>query len=129
MSISGTFSPASSRQPVGGFDSRGELPAQLTSFIGREREIAAVGTLLESARLLTLTGAGGAGKTRLALEVARRPPVRKVWIELAPLRDPGLVPQEVAGALGMREEAGKCARDILLERLASEELILILDSW
>src|ERR1700675_3865469 len=83
------------------------LPIQLTTFIGREMEIAAVGDLLRSARLLTLTGVGGGGKTRLAAEVAARAaPLFEAtgWVELASLSDPALVGQVVATTLGFREE-------------------------
>src|SRR4051794_24536819 len=86
------------------------LPAPLTSFVGREREIAEVTQLLTSTRLLTLTGAGGCGKTRLALRVAADVAggyldgVRLV--ELAALADPSLVPQAAAYALGLREAPG-----------------------
>src|SRR5215208_4077138 len=85
----------------------GNLPRRITSFIGRERERAEVARLLESTRLLTLTGPGGTGKTRLALEVGRDLRGRYadgVWlVELAALRDESLVPQAVAAALGVAE--------------------------
>src|SRR5437867_10271679 len=87
------------------------LPLQLTSFIGREREIAEVERLLGGTRLLTLTGAGGCGKTRLALRVAEGvlgDYADGVWlVELAPLADPALVPQAIASALGVREAPGR----------------------
>src|SRR5881398_2676415 len=93
------------------------LPRQLTSFIGRERELAEVKRLLGAAPLLTLTGAGGCGKTRLALEVATAISVDYpdgVWlVELAPLADPALVPQALAGALGVRETPGRTPTDNL----------------
>src|SRR2546422_11073902 len=88
-------------------------PAQLTSFIGRERETAAVQQLLQGTRLLTLTGAGGSGKTRLALEVASREgmqyPDGVAWVELAPLSNPELVPHHVADALGVRRDGIRSA--------------------
>src|SRR2546430_17625917 len=81
-------------------------PAQLTSFIGRERETAAVQELLAGTRLLTLTGAGGGGKTRLALEVASRVGARYpdgvAGVDLAPLPNPALAPDHVAAAPGGR---------------------------
>src|SRR5438132_9667297 len=87
------------------------LPLQLTSFVGRKREMADVKRLLGTARLLTLTGAGGAGKTRLALEVAAEVLAGYpdgVWlVELAPLADAALVPQAVASVLGVREVPGR----------------------
>src|SRR6516162_1029006 len=76
------------------------LPAQLTSFIGREREKAEIKRLLSASRLVTLTGAGGAGKSRLALEAAREmidPSPDGVWLaELGPISDAALVPRVVA---------------------------------
>jgi class 3 adenylate cyclase len=92
------------------------LPIQLTSFVGREREMAEVKRLLSNTRLLTLTGVGGIGKTRLALHVAADvldTLTDGVWfVELAALSDPALVPQTTAATLGVREEAG---RSILVE--------------
>ena len=82
------------------------LPVQLTSFIGREREIADVKRLLFSSHLVTLTGAGGSGKTRLAIQIANSVSesfADGVWlVDLAPLREPALVPQLAAQALGLR---------------------------
>src|SRR5437773_3584711 len=107
-------------------------PAQLTSFIGRERETAAVQELLQSTRLLTLTGAGGSGKTRLALEVAGRVgaqyPDGVAWVELAPLSNPELVPHHVADALGVRRDGIRPAGDALLEPLRDWEALLVLDN-
>ncbi len=88
---------------------RTNLRARLTSFIGREEEIARVAKLLEEHRLVTLTGPGGAGKTRLAVEAAERLIERMpggVWmIELAPVGDPAEVPQALLSALGLRERS------------------------
>src|SRR5258705_3369472 len=88
--------------------SKHNLPYQLTSFVGREQEIAQLGELAAANRLVTLTGAGGAGKTRLAIEVARRSIDAfpdGVWlVELAALSDPRLVPQAVAKALALTEQ-------------------------
>src|SRR5438046_2082806 len=107
-------------------------PAQLTSFIGRERETAAVQELLQSTRLLTLTGAGGSGKTRLALEVASRVgaqhPDGVAWVELAPLSNPELVPHHVADALGVRRDGIRSAGDALLEALRDWDALLVLDN-
>ena len=107
-------------------------PAQLTSFIGRERETATVRELLQGTRLLTLTGAGGSGKTRLALEVAGRLgshyPDGVAWVELAPLSNPELVPHHVADALGVRRDGIRSAGDALLEALREWEALLVLDN-
>ena len=108
------------------------LPASLSSFIGREREIAEVEELLAVDRLVTLTGAGGCGKTRLALEVAARKLDRfadGVWfVDLAPLSDPQLVGQTVAHALGAREEPGRSVFDTLVGFVAPRELLIVVDN-
>jgi non-specific serine/threonine protein kinase len=107
------------------------LPTQLTHFIGREQDVAKVRHLLAANRLVTLTGAGGCGKTRLALEVA--PKVLAdysdgVWLtELAPLADPALVPNTVAAALGFTL-SGERAREVLTEYLRGKHLLLVLDN-
>ncbi|MGH7537766.1 MAG: protein kinase domain-containing protein, partial [Gemmatimonadales bacterium] len=107
-------------------------PAQLTSFIGRERETAAVLELLQGTRLLTLTGVGGSGKTRLALEVASHVgaqyPDGVAWVELAPLSNPELVPHHVADALGVRRDGIRAAADALLEGLREWDALLVLDN-
>jgi len=88
----------------------GDLPAELTSFVGRRSELAEVGRLLAASRLVTLTGVGGVGKTRLALRAAaglRRAFRDGVWlVQLDQVRDEGLVAQAVAGALGLQDRAG-----------------------
>jgi hypothetical protein len=87
------------------------LPLQLTSFVGREQALATVRALLSAHRLVTLTGPGGVGRTRLAQQVAAEllPAFPDgVWlVELAPLANPALVPQAVAAALGVREEPAR----------------------
>jgi hypothetical protein len=87
------------------------LPCQSTSFVGREREVAEVERLLGAARLVTLTGAGGCGKSRLALRVAEAAGgcfPDGVWlVELAALAEPALLPQAVAAAVGVREAPGR----------------------
>jgi predicted ATPase/DNA-binding SARP family transcriptional activator/DNA-binding CsgD family transcriptional regulator len=111
---------------------RHNLPAARTSFVGREREMVEVKRELAMTRLLTLTGAGGSGKTRLALEVARDlvwASLDGVWLaELAPLSDSGLVPQAVAGALGVKEQPGRPLTDTLAEGLHAKEMLLLLDN-
>ena len=108
------------------------LPQQVTSFIGREKEIEAVKSLLDTTRLLTLTGSGGCGKTRLALQVAaellENYPDGAWFVELASLSDPVLVLQNVAQALGVREEAGKLLLQSLTAALKGKGLLLVLDN-
>jgi predicted ATPase/class 3 adenylate cyclase len=108
------------------------LPVQPTSFIGRAREQAEVRLLLGAAPLVTLTGTGGAGKTRLALEVAAglvAAHADGVWlVEFAALADPALVPQAVAQALGLREEPGRPLLATLTAHLQPKALLLVLDN-
>jgi non-specific serine/threonine protein kinase len=112
------------------------LPISLTSFIGREREIAEVTRLLagppSESRLLTLTGAGGCGKTRLALRVAGEALgdfPDGVWlVELAALADPALVAGAVAMAVGVREVPGRALTESLVDHLRDRTLLLILDN-
>ncbi len=112
--------------------SKHNLPYQLTSFIGREHEIAQLEELVTANRLVTLTGAGGAGKTRLAIEVASRLVdafADGVWlVELAALSDPHLVPQVVARALELKEQPTRPVIETLGDYLASKKLLLVLDN-
>jgi transcriptional regulator with XRE-family HTH domain len=105
------------------------LPVQLTRFIGREQEIAAVKSLLNETRLLTLTGSAGAGKTRLALQVAGELPnayADGIWlVELAPVNDPALVADTVA--LGI-SPSNRSALEVLIGNLRDREMLLILDN-
>jgi predicted ATPase/class 3 adenylate cyclase len=109
------------------------LPAQLTSFVGREQEIAEVKRLLDRTRLLTLTGAGGSGKTRLALEVAAANLTEykdgSFFVDLSALTDPALVPSAVAVALGVPETAGRSILDSVKDHLRDKELLLIVDNF
>lgn len=111
---------------------RHNLPIQVTSFIGRERDIADVKRLLLAARLVTLIGSGGAGKTRLALQVAAGQSENfydGIWmIELAPLANPALVLPTVATTLGLREQPGRPILDVLLDTCSHQNLLLILDN-
>jgi predicted ATPase/DNA-binding CsgD family transcriptional regulator len=109
----------------------GNLPVSLTSFIGRRREVAEARALMCTCRMLTLCGAGGVGKTRLALQVATS--ARRAfrdgvwWVELADLTDPAMVPRAVAGAVGLRDEAVvPTAR--LAEHLADKQTMIVLDN-
>jgi predicted ATPase/DNA-binding winged helix-turn-helix (wHTH) protein len=108
------------------------LPQQLTSFIGREKEIAQIKELLGTTRLLTFVGAGGCGKTRLAMQVAGdllESYSDGIWlVELAALAEPGLVPQTVANILGLKEQPGENLTETIIERLASRHLLLVLDN-
>ena len=106
----------------------------LSTFVGRERELQELQRYLWGTRLLTLTGPGGVGKTRLALEVARNlqsdePGLDGVWfVGLAPLTDAALLPQTTAAALGIRKEAGRALLETLQESLRDRRLVLVLDN-
>lgn len=108
------------------------IPVELTSFVGREREIAQVRAFVARTRLLTLTGAGGAGKSRLALRVAAEVSADfpdGVWIvELAPLADPLPVPQVVAAVLNVPEQPGRPLSSTLVDALRAKALLLVLDN-
>jgi non-specific serine/threonine protein kinase len=111
---------------------RHNLRETLTSFVGRDHELAEIERLLTSTRLLTLTGAGGCGKTRLALQVAAALLPRftdGVWVvELAPLSEPSLVTLAVATVLGVREGSTRSLRDSVLEHLRHRHILLVLDN-
>jgi predicted ATPase/class 3 adenylate cyclase len=108
------------------------LPLQLTSFVGRERQIAETSRLLGTSRLLTLIGPGGTGKTRLSLQVAAEVmedfPAGAWWVELAPLTDPELVTQAVASVLGVRDQPDRPLLESLIDYLRAKTLLLILDN-
>jgi non-specific serine/threonine protein kinase len=108
------------------------LPAQVSSFIGREAELAAVRALLAGSRLVTLTGAGGAGKTRLGLQVAAGLAGGAgdgVWFaDLALLRDPDLVAVAVADVLGVRREPARPVLDTVVEAVGGRSLLVLLDN-
>ena len=110
----------------------GGLPADASSFIGRGHELSELRSVLGRTRLLTLTGTGGAGKTRLALELARGEQGRfadgAVLVPLATLTDPATVPVAVAAALDIRALAGQALGDAIGEFLASRSLLLVLDN-
>lgn len=110
----------------------GNLPAEMTSFVGRSREVAEVERLLSVSRVVTLTGVAGVGKTRLALRVAAKvQPAFDgcVWqVDLGTLRHPEAVVHAVASALGVPEHAGRSGVDVLSEHLADRRLLLVLDN-
>jgi predicted ATPase/class 3 adenylate cyclase/DNA-binding CsgD family transcriptional regulator len=111
---------------------RSNLPVQLTSFVGRTGELAEVRNFVETNRMVTLTGAGGCGKTRLAIEAIA--PIEDsfadgvFFCDLAPLNDPAMVPQAVRVAAGLREEAERSDIDVLCDRLASAQALVVLDN-
>jgi predicted ATPase len=108
------------------------FPAMRTSFVGRAGPVRELAVLLEHDQLVTVTGPGGSGKTRLACEVARQVAGRfedGVWLaELAPVRDPEQVPAVVAAALGVREQPGVPAVEAVARVLARRQLLLVLDN-
>jgi predicted ATPase/DNA-binding CsgD family transcriptional regulator len=111
---------------------RSNLPAELTSFVGRRGELREVKRLLGTTRLLTLTGSGGAGKTRLALraaaDLARGFPDGAWLVSLAPVQDPMLIPQAVFGALGVNDLSAGLSLSTLAKYLAGKRLLLVLDN-
>ena len=120
------------RASVGRTEIPNNLPTQLTSFVGREREVADIKRLLGSSPLVSLTGPGGCGKTRLAIRVGQDllPECADgVWfVDLAPLSDPELVPQAMAAVLSVREQPGKSLNDTLADFLVGKSLLLVLDN-
>ena len=112
---------------------KGSLPEQLTSFVGREREVERVSELLDDARLVTLTGPGGTGKTRLSIEVARH--VQEMFtdgawfVPLEEITDPDLVPPAIARVMGVKEEATRPQIETLVEALAQRRALIVLDNF
>jgi predicted ATPase/class 3 adenylate cyclase len=108
------------------------LPAQMTSFIGRETEMAEIKQALKTHRLVTLTGSGGAGKSRLSLQVSMdclHQFADGVWlVELAPVTDPALVPQTLLSTFNLREDRHRSTMDVLVDYLRSKTLLLVLDN-
>ncbi|EKT81399.1 protein kinase [Rhodococcus opacus] len=124
--------PASARVVPASRGKDGNLLHELTSFVGRRRELSEAKKLLSVSRLVTLTGIGGVGKTRLALRVGadmRRGFADGVWlVDLGGLGDGSLLPGVVAGALGLRDQSARPAQDVVLEYLAPRHLLLVLDN-
>ncbi|WP_433755749.1 protein kinase domain-containing protein [Nocardia sp. CA-135398] len=118
--------------PSLGDNTAGNLPLELTSFIDRRAQVAEVKNRLATSRLVTLTGIGGVGKSRIALQVARKLAsdfTDGVWlVELGELQDPALVPEVVATGLGLRHRGAEPTSDLLIRYLASRELLLVLDN-
>jgi predicted ATPase/class 3 adenylate cyclase/DNA-binding CsgD family transcriptional regulator len=108
------------------------LPVQLTSFVGRHEQLTQVRELLTQNRLVTLTGAGGAGKTRLAIQIAGQLAGEfsdGVWyVDLAPITDPELVPITAARAFGLPDQAGRSTMDTLTRFLADRQILVVLDN-
>lgn len=108
------------------------FPIQLTTFVGREDEIAELKAVLDTNRLVTLTGAGGVGKTRLALQVGAELldelPDGAWLVDLSPLSDPDVVPAAVAEALGVREQPGRDITHTLADQLVAKRLLIVLDN-
>ncbi len=111
---------------------RAVLPPDLTSFVGRGREIRRATELLEQARLVTLTGAGGVGKTRLAVRIARdrgsRFPARVALVELGEVSDPRLVTGAVAAAIGLPDRLAEWAVDEVVAHVGATRMLLVLDN-
>jgi len=109
------------------------LPVQLTSFVGRAREVAEARRLFDTTKLLTLTGPGGTGKTRLSLELAASLLEQfddgVYFVPLAPISDPGLVPSTIAQTLGLHESGRQDAVQALREYLSGKRMLLILDNF
>lgn len=109
------------------------LPAQLTSFVGRRREINEIRELLSTNRLLTLTGPGGSGKTRLALQVAAEMSEQFhdgiFLVALAPITDPGLVLSIIVQSLGIPETPGRSIKETLVDYIQNKSLLLLLDNF
>ncbi|TXS45951.1 regulator [Streptomyces sp. uw30] len=109
----------------------GHLPLELSTFVGRTAELTELGQALDAARLVTVTGAGGVGKSRLAARAASRCTARDgVWhVELAPVRDPEFVDHAVVEALGLTDHTTRLPHETLLAHLGERELLLVLDGF
>lgn len=132
LALDSCLAPGSAPGSRAQAEPRNNLPQQVTSFIGREIEIEELINLIGKTRLLTVTGSGGCGKTRLCMQLATRVLDHYpdgVWlVELAPLSDPGLVPQVVASVLGLREEPARPILQTLVRSLKPKNLLLLLDN-
>lgn len=115
------------RARVAGFPPAAHVPVHLTPLVGRAREMDELAALFRTHRLVSLVGAGGSGKTRLAAAVAEAHRAA-AWIDLAPLADPMLVPSHTAGTLGLRDHAGGAPLDSLIDRFGRGAALLVLDN-
>ena len=120
--------------PLRSLDARpNNLPTQLTSFVGRDREQAEAGALLATNRLVTMTGPGGTGKTRLSLQVAANAaddfPDGVFFAALETIRDPLLVASRLAAAIGIAEPAHRTSAEVLIEWLAGKKVLFVLDNF
>jgi AAA+ ATPase superfamily predicted ATPase len=133
MALRGEAIDVAERRHVAGVRSpRGNIPVELTSFIGRSAELTELKRLLSTSRLVTLTGLGGVGKTRLALRVAgelRQDFADGVWlIELDELHDGSLLVDVVAAGLGLRDDSARPLLEKLVDFLSPRNLLLVLDT-
>ena len=132
QSDAGASSGVSDRVPADSERPNHNLPASLTRFIGRERELAGCLELLDHSRLVTLTGVAGCGKTRLALQLAAgqlESHAGGVWfVNLAPLNDPGRVAQTLARTLDVREERGRTLTESIAAHIATQAMLIVLDN-
>ena len=129
---SGAVAPSSRRAAEPEAD-RISLPKPLTSFIGRERELAEAKELLQGSYLVTLTGPGGSGKTRLcialAAQVAEDYPDGVYFVPLAPVRDPGLVPSTIAQSIGLQDARDRPLMEHLVSQLRERQILIVLDNF
>jgi predicted ATPase len=119
-----------SAPPLSNQSANADLPVHLTRFIGRGHELTELGRLIGGTRLLTLTGAGGSGKTRLAREVAATDASRYSrigWVDLAPIADPTSIAREVATALHIPDRGGRAA-EALIATISDGTMLLVLDN-
>jgi non-specific serine/threonine protein kinase len=128
----GTLNRLSSSSKLPPKEASSSIPIPLTSFIGRQKDLKEIARLLSSTRLLTLTGPGGVGKTRLAIQAARDS-TRKFrdgtyWVSLVGLTDPNLISQEIAQSLDMRETSNKAPMEMLMAQLKSRDILIVLDN-